>query len=310
MNRILEIILLTIGVAAILILSYWLGQQAYSWMPPQGTEEAKHVDDLFSFLVTLGSLIFFGVVGTIAYAVLTCRANPQDYSEGHPSRGNGKLEFFWTIVPTVLVMWIACQSYNIYQELDIEGLSKIYNFSTSLGEQPAVAATVTQQKVQPVEKIQVIAKQWEWTFQYPTANLTTSELHLPLNHAVHLVLKSEDVLHGFYVPEFRFKQDIIPNHPLDFVFTPIKEGKYVLHDSQFSGTYFPLMEANVYVDSPDAYRQWLQTTANNPLTDSSNLAAAEYNQPAKQFFKTKWATVVPTQSTVNALQPNLTEPKL
>lgn len=307
MNRTVELICLTIAVAAMIAISYWLGQQAYGWMPPQGTAEAQHVDDLFSFLVTLGSLIFLGVVGTIVYAVITCRANPEDYSEGHPSRGNAKLEVFWTAVPTILVIWIALQSYHIYQELDIEGLGKIYDFS--MGEQPAVAAQVNQEPIQPVEEIQVIAKQWQWTFYYPSANLTTSELHLPLNRSVRLILQSEDVIHGFYVPEFRFKQDIIPNHPLDFVFTPIEQGKYVLHDSQFSGTYFALMEAKVSVDSPEVYQKWLKTTANIP-TDSINLAAVEHNQPAKQFFKTNWATIVPTQSTINATKPNIIKTKL
>lgn len=310
MNRVLEIVLLTIGAAAIVIVSYWLGQQAYAWMPPQGTVEAQHVDRLFSFLVSLGSLIFFGVVCTIAYAVITCRAKPEDYTEGHPSRGNAKLEFFWTAIPTFLVVWIALQSYDIYQQLDIEGLGKIYDFSISLGQQPAVAATVTQKPVKPVEEIQVIAKQWEWTFKYPSINLTTSELHIPLNHSVRLVLLSEDVIHGFYVPEFRFKQDIIPDRPLEFVFTPQKEGKYKLHDSQFSGTYFALMEADVYVDSAEAYEQWLNGAANNSADRSFNLAVEEYGRPAKQLFKTKWATVAPARSSFNAVKPNATEANL
>lgn len=74
---------------------------------------------------------------------------------------------------------------------------------------------------------------------------------------VRLVLQSEDVLHGFYVPEFRIKQDIIPNRTIIFVFKPRRIGKYRLRNSQFSGTNFALMEANVYVEPETIYSQWL-----------------------------------------------------
>ena len=99
------------------------------------------------------------------------------------------------------------------------------------------------------------------------------------------------MIHGFYVPEFRFKQDIIPNHTIDFTFTPLKEGKYKLHDSQFSGTYFALMEADVYVDSPDAYLQWLQSA--NSKIFKPNLAATEHAHQPQQLIKSHWQTIEP-----------------
>ena len=287
MNSILEKIAIFIGVAAIIVISYWLGQQAYNWMPTAATVEAGHVDNLFSFLVALGSFVFLGVVGMIVFSIITCRAKPDDYTEGHPSRGNNTLEFLWTATPTVLVLWIAWQNFTIYKELDIEGLNTIMDSNASNNS----GATLVAQSTTQAEEIEVTAKQWEWTFRYPQANITTGELHLPQNKSVRLIFRSEDVIHGFYVPEFRFKQDIIPGHVLDFTFTPIKEGRYKLHDSQFSGTYFALMEADVYVDSPNAYSQWLR------LADSSgfkpNLAATEYSQEPQQLIKSHWQTVEP-----------------
>ena len=287
MNNILEKIAIFIGVAAIIVISYWLGQQAYDWMPTAATVEAGHVDDLFSFLVALGSFVFLGVVGMIVFSIITCRAAPDDYTEGHPSRGNNALEFLWTATPTVLVLWIAWQNFTIYKELDIEGLNTIMdsNASNNLG-----ATLVAQSATQP-EEIEVTAKQWEWTFRYPKANITTGELHLPQNKSVRLVFSSEDVIHGFYVPEFRFKQDIIPGHILDFTFTPTAVGKYKLHDSQFSGTYFAVMEADVYVEPPDVYSQWLQSADSEVF--KPNLAAAEYFNEPKQLVKSHWKTVEP-----------------
>ena len=287
MNRILEKIAIFIGVAAIIVISYWLGQQAYNWMPTAATVEAGHVDDLFSFLVALGSFVFLSVVGTIAFSIITCRAAPDDYTEGHPSRGNNALEFLWTATPTVLVLWIAWQNFTIYKELDIEGLNTIMNSNASSNSGVTLVASSATQP----EEIEVTAKQWEWTFHYPQANITTGELHLLQNKPVRLVFESEDVIHGFYVPEFRFKQDIIPGHILDFTFTPVKEGKYKLHDSQFSGTYFAVMEADVYVDSSDAYSQWLQSA--NSLVFKPNLAAVEYFNEPKQLVKSHWKTVEP-----------------
>ena len=286
MNSILEKIPIFVGVAASIVISYWLGQQAYSWMPIAATKEAQHVDDLFSFLVALGAFVFLGVVGTIVYSIITCRAAPGDYTEGHPSRGNNTLEFLWTAVPTVLVLWIAWRNFNIYQKLDIEGLRTIMSDATK-----ASATLVAQEASKAVEEIEVIAKQWEWTFRYPQENITTAELHLPKDKPVRLVFESEDVIHGFYVPEFRFKQDIIPGHIIDFTFTPITEGKYKLHDSQFSGTYFALMEADVYVDSPEAYSQWLQSAEHKTM--QANLAATEHAHKPQQLIKSNWKTVEP-----------------
>ncbi len=290
MNSIFEKIAIFIGVVATIVVSYWLGQASYSWMPVAATKEAQHVDDLFSFLVALGAFVFFGVVGTIGYSIITCRAAPDDYSEGHPSRGNNTLEFLWTATPTILVLWIAWQNFHIYRMLDIEGLNTVLDFNASADNNSA-ATLVAQTTGKPIEEIEVTAKQWDWTFRYPQENITTSELHLPQNKPVKLVFESEDVIHGFYVPEFRFKQDIFPARTIDFTFTPILEGKYKLHDSQFSGTYFALMEADVYVDSAEAYSQWLRSASNQAA--KPNLAATEHAHKPQQLIKSHWQTVEP-----------------
>jgi cytochrome c oxidase subunit 2 len=100
------------------------------------------------------------------------------------------------------------------------------------------------------------------------------------------------VLHGFYVPEFRVKQDIIPNRTITFVFTPLREGQYRLRDSQFSGTYFSLMDADVYVESPERYGQWLSQAADRQPALASNRAYAEYTQDV-QSDRQSWPTISP-----------------
>lgn len=301
MRKIFNTLLLAAFVAAILMASRWIGQLAYSWMPPQATAEAKRVDELFSFLVTIGAFIFLGIFGAIAYSIITCRVSRGDFSEGHPARGDAKLEIMWTVTPTVLVLWIAAQSYNIYQQLQIQGLTPVVMHMPM--EEPAYAETVGNQpkpaavnnNPQPVaEEISVVAKQWAWSFRYP-GNVTSTELHLPVNQSIGLVMQSEDVIHGFYVPEFRIKQDIIPHRTITFTFTPLREGKYQLRDSQFSGTYFALMEADVYVESPQVYHQWIASAATRKPAIASNPAFSEYTQ---EPGKPGWPTVVPTKPPV------------
>jgi len=115
---------------------------------------------------------------------------------------------------------------------------------------------------------------------------------------VRLTLQSLDVIHGFYVPEFRIKQDIIPNRSLNFVFAPIREGKYRLRDSQFSGTYFALMDADVYVESPEAYDRWLTKAATQSPTPASNQAVSEHTKQLQKAIGGGWPTVLPAQPPV------------
>ena len=291
MLTLFEYLLLAVFVAVLLVASRWLGHQAYSWMPAQATAEAQRVDELFSFLVSVGAFIFLGVIGVIAYSILFHRAPTGDYSEGHPARGNWKIEALWTGVPTLLVLWIAAQSYNIYEQINILGLTPLVHLHTPM-EEPAYAETVNNNSKPAAEEIEVIAKQWAWSFRYPN-KVTSNELHLPVNQSARLVLRSEDVLHGFYVPEFRIKQDIIPARTITFVFTPTRTGKYLLQDSQFSGTYFALMEADVYIESPAAYHQWLGVAAAQEPVLATNRALLEHSQPAKKILNSGWQTVPP-----------------
>ena len=153
MNRFLDEIILGVGVAIALIASYWLGQQAYGWMPPAATVEAQRVDSLFSFLVSIGGFIFLGVTGMIGWSLLTCRAQRGDFSEGHPARGNVALEVCWTLAPTLLVLWVAVQSQHIYQLLNLEGLH--------LSHQPQASEMSSSQSMADQQgTVGVVAKQW------------------------------------------------------------------------------------------------------------------------------------------------------
>lgn len=309
-SRIVEIIFFGVWTAITVLVSYWLGQQSYHWMPPQATFEAQKVDDLFSFLVTLGSAVFLGVFGMIGHSILVCRAEKGDFSEGHPVRSNIKLEVLWTVVPILLVLWIVTRGIHIYSLLDLQGLSTgAHNHSDvqlAAAKTPSESALLASSQSASLWKlaqatsdavVEVTAKQWAWSFYYPQQNITSAELHLPVNQRARLVLKSADVLHGFYVPAFRLKQDIVPNREIDFVFSPTAEGRYRLQDSQFSGSFFPLMEADVYVESVDDYQQWLAQTVQRPGSGwdfaLADLSAEERSHP-QNLWGQRWAMQPPS----------------
>jgi cytochrome c oxidase subunit 2 len=307
MITILEYILLATLIAVDLMVSRWIGHLAYGWMPVEATTEAQRVDDLFSFLVAVGTFIFLGIFGVIVYSVVFFRAQPNDYTEGHPGRGNWKVEVLWTAVPTVLVLWIAFQSFNIYEQLNILGLSPIVELLNPL-DAPAYAEDSSGSNSSPVpmeptpaesqgaddlppaaESVVVMARQWEWSFQYPNG-VITEELHLPVNAATKLRLNSQDVIHGFYVPAFRVKQDIFPAREIVFEVSPTRIGQYRLQDSQFSGEFFALMEAPVIVESEADYQQWLEQIAANP-PPLTHRAVAEQANPPERWLNSGWGEV-------------------
>ena len=325
--KIRKILLLSAIAIALTAVSLWIGNLAYFWLPPQAAAESQLFDKLFSFLVTLGAFIFLGVTGTLMYSVIFHRAGKYDMSDGPPIEGNITLEIVWTAIPVLLVFWIAGYSYQIYEQMGIQGPMEAVHIHIPMGMKSAYAAPLKQEHsdreqeetktnsldttstVMPVEDIEVHAKQWAWVFRYPKTGVTSTKLHLPINHRIRLAMQSEDVIHGFYVPAFRVKQDIIPKRNIDFEFTPILAGKYRLTDSEFSGTYFATMQTDVIVESSEDYKKWLAEAANRKPCTAKNQAASEYAQESKKLIK-GWATVAPAQAPIAVSYTHLTLPTI
>jgi cytochrome c oxidase subunit 2 len=238
-------------------------------------------------LTTLGTFIFLGVIGTLSYSVLFQRADKYDESDGPPIEGNVQLEIIWTAIPFALVIWIAVYSYQIYEQMSILGPMEHVHMMASAQAAP-LESLENDLKVDSTENIEVFSRQWSWEFRY--GDVTSTELHLPNNQRIKLALHSSDVIHGFFIPAFRLKQDIIPGQVIDFEFTPIREGKYRLRDSQYSGTYFAAMQTDVVVESPESYQQWLKDSEDQKPTTAYNRAFTEY---AKRNNRDRWQIVEP-----------------
>lgn len=281
--------------AANFAISFWMGQQAYGWLPPQASSEAVLVDKLFSFMTAVGTFIFIGVTGTLLYAMIYQRAAKYDPTDGPPIEGNTKLEIVWTAVPIMLILWIGTVSFQTYDQMSL-----LESFAPAVmqtvGTVPGDPKKSVPGDTEPTKReppIEVHSRQWAWEFRYPEQNVSSTELHLPVDQRARFKLTSDDVLHGFYVPAFRVKQDIIPGREIDFSFTPIREGRYRLRDSAYSGTYFAANQTNVVVQSEEDYQQWLTAAAASTPKAAENVAAEAFNRAAEGSISLGWATVKP-----------------
>ncbi|BAU13128.1 cytochrome c oxidase subunit II [Leptolyngbya sp. NIES-3755] len=301
--RLRPILSISAFVAFLSIASFWMAKQAYSWFPPQASAESKLYDELFSILTGIGTFILLGISLVVLYSMVFQRAGKYDFTDGPHIEGNTTIEIVWTAAPLLLVLWIATYSYQIYDAMAIRGPMELVHLHNPMEMQSAYAVPLDEVKPQlPTETIDVTAKQWAWIFRYP-GQVTSTELHLPVDHRIHLSLHSEDVLHGFYVPAFRLKQDVIPSKTIDFEFTPIQTGKYRLRDSIYSGTYFASNQADVVVESKEEYDRWLATAASQTPTEAYNPAAVEHARIAQRNVVRGWKTVEPAPPPVVNFAP-------
>ena len=276
-------ILTLVAGAVLALLGLWVGQNV-NLMPVAASDNAGAVDDLFKVLFSVGSGLLLGITALLLIALVRFRRRDGDRLDGLPTEGNLPLEIFWTAVPAIVVLIIGVYSYDIYARMG--GMASFGHGAmasmamdhetgqaqeASLGHPPDPASVVwggidnTDGQAFPVE---VTAMQFAFIFHYPQQNFTTGELHLPEGRPVELRLSAKDVIHAFWVPEFRLKQDAIPGQPTVLSFTPIRQGTFDIVCAELCGPYHGGMRSQVVVEAPDQFEAWL--ASNTPTT----LAAA------------------------------------
>lgn len=206
----------------LLTLVLWFLIASTKIMPLAASYEAKHVDGAFNAMLAVTVPIFSLVISFVIYTLLRYSAG-QDQSEGIKfyGSGNGIVEAAWIFISLLLTLGLA--AFGTKELLAIRG-----NDQADLN-------------------IQVKASQFSWEFYYPEQNVFSPELILPEGKRVRLLLSSEDVVHSFWVPEFRLKQDLLPGKVVKLLFTPNKIGEYMLFCSELCGTGHTTMTAPVRV---------------------------------------------------------------
>ncbi|MEM9266196.1 MAG: cytochrome c oxidase subunit II [Cyanobacteria bacterium P01_F01_bin.13] len=288
-----SIITMLIGIA-ITIASLWYGQN-HGLMPVAASTEATEVDSLFNLMMTIGTGLFLLVEGALIVALIRFRRKEGDEEDGPHLEGNIPLEIVWTAIPAIIVLGLSFYSFEIYTEMGGLNLMEHHsskavqlayasgNENTSsypllaasgLGEPPGLgdqAADVT---------VNVLAMQYAFVMTYPDTGIVDGILHVPVGKLVKLNLNAQDVLHAFWLPEFRIKQDMIPGKETSLVFEATREGNYPIVCAELCGPFHGGMRAELVVHSLEDYEAWEQShLATAAPTDLSTAIAAASQKP-------------------------------
>jgi len=223
-------LLLTVVISVVMLIPDWNGVQA--------SAEADDIDTLLDVMIVLSSFVFAIVLVMLGYCLIKFRAKPGDESDGKPVHGNTKLEIAWTVIPTIIVLFGAAYSWIVLDDIEAKADDRM--------------------------PVNVTAQQFKWTFEYPDEGVTSDEFHVPVDRQLELHLTALDVLHSFWVQEWRLKRDLVPiaeGNPTDvdneMVVTPTEEGTFQVICTELCGLGHSTMRASVVVESEEDFRQWI-----------------------------------------------------
>lgn len=236
-NSMKHFIVAGILIVLLMIGSYFLLDYLFTngyLLPEQASQQAESIDALFQLDFVAIGVLFSLIVGLMVYSFIFFRRRKGDESDGAYVEGNTGLEVIWTVIPLGFVLFLA------------------YFGSAILGRVEAADP-------QPL-RIDVFASQWSWRFEYPESGIISTELLLPVNKQALLTVSSSDVIHSFYVPEFRLKQDVLPGEGFEreLRVTPSETGEYKIRCAELCGRNHYDMLAPVTVISQDEFNQWVE----------------------------------------------------
>jgi cytochrome c oxidase subunit II len=231
---------------ALLGLFFWSGAGEILYPPEPATAEAVEISNLYDVVFLIAVAIFVAVEGLIIWSILRYRRRPEDVDLPPQTHGNNLVEALWTLIPTVIVIYMFAISWDTLNKVD------------------AVSDT-------PDVKIHVLAGQFQWQFQYLDADgkvLATQTrpvgegggMAVPVGQKVYVTLQSDDVIHAWYVPRFLFKRDVVPGQVNHFEFTVNEdEAGEVFHGqcAELCGTGHRVMLFDVLAMTRADYDAWL-----------------------------------------------------
>lgn len=203
------------------------------WLPESISTFSSGIDAIFYVILAVTGLMFFIVEGAIIYFAIRYRHRPD--SKAKYIHGNLKLELIWTFIPALLLLILIFKSQ--------EGWSAIKG---QIPENPDL-------------KIEVMAQQFAWNVHYPDYDVTTlNQLHVPVGKKILVNLTSKDVIHSFFVPQFRLKQDAVPGTIIPLWFEATKVGNYELVCAEFCGLAHYRMKGFLTIESPEQFQSWIE----------------------------------------------------
>lgn len=207
---------------------------------PQASSIAPRIDHMFDAMLLLSAIVTLAVFVVMIVFCIRYRHGSKANRLGEAHRDLG-IELTWTLVPMALFIGLFGWSIKLWVDMRTP---------------PANVST-----------IYVVAKQWMWKVQHPGGQREIDTLHVPLGKPVRLVMTSQDVIHSFYVPAFRIKQDVLPDRYTQLWFTATRLGTYDLFCAEFCGADHSRMGGKVVVMSPADYATWLHQHAGTSLAE-------------------------------------------
>lgn len=265
------ILTLVLGMALVLG-GLWVGQ-TINLLPIDASVNAPIYDELFKVLFTIGIILFVGITGVLIFSLIRFRRRSDQIGDGVAIEGNLPLEIFWTAVPAIVILFVGLYSYDIYDRMG--GMVPLAHDHMGGMQEERVwggisSGSVGSEIIPDVLPIEVTAMQFAFLFHYPDGDITAGELHVPADRPVTLRMESKDVIHAFWVPEFRLKQDIIPGQPTQLSFTATRPGRYPIVCAELCGPYHGGMRSTVVVDEADEWQTWFSNNAKpSPPTDTT-----------------------------------------
>ena len=216
-------------------------------LPESASSYAPTIDQLFWAILGITGFFFFLVQGALLFFVLKYRAAPG--KKASYIHGNTAVEIIWTIIPAGILLALTLASQKVWAEIR-------YPKQT-----PATAG-----------QVEILAEQFAWNIRYPGPDglfgtpddiTTINQLHLPAGEPTLVKLQSKDVIHSFFVPEFRLKQDAVPGLPTQVWIKPTHEGQYEIRCAELCGLGHYRMKGFVTTEPKEAFEKWLTETKAN-----------------------------------------------
>lgn len=205
--------------------------KAQSFMPTQGTEIAKQVDNLYGFLLVASFISCVILIGGMIYFVFKYKRKTPNDKTAYISH-NTFLEFLWSFIPLVIFLGVFAWGWYIYHQM----------------------------RAMPHDalEIHVYGKQWAWEAEYKNGYKTVNEVVVPVNKDVKIILTSNDVIHSFYVPSFRMKQDAVPGRYTAVWFNANKLGDFHIFCTEYCGTSHSGMIGKLKVVTQEEFDKYLE----------------------------------------------------
>jgi len=201
------------------------------WFPVNAAGDAAQIDTIYDVLLICSVPIFILVMTIVLYSVTRFKAKPGDMRDGPPIHGNTRLEVIWVTVPFIMVTALAVYGWLVLDDIEAKQADELV--------------------------VNVTGRQFTWTFEYPQEKVESPTLVLPKDRPVDFRIQTEDVIHSFWVPEFRLKSDAVPGLTTKLRVTPDRVGRYQVVCTELCGLGHSTMRQNVRVVAAGDFDSWL-----------------------------------------------------